>query len=86
VSFLAGITETFLGVAFLTERTGKGKLRVYLLNHQTGEALTKDIADNTAGDLYLLPGRAAYLGPREVICLALAPPGKNGYQLYHIRF
>lgn len=86
VSFLAGITETFLEVAFLTERTGKGKLRVYLFNHQTGEAITKDIADNTAGDLYLLPGRAAHIGPREVICLALAAPGKNGYQIYHIRF
>lgn len=86
VSFLHGINETFLTVAFLTERTGKGVLRAYLLNHETGEALTKDLATNAAGDLLLLPGRAAYLSPQEVICLALAPPGKNGYQIYHIRF
>ncbi|MCX7980798.1 MAG: hypothetical protein N3A68_07135 [Bacteroidia bacterium] len=86
VSFLHGLNETFLTVAFLTERTGKGILRAYLLNHQTGEALTKDLATNAAGDLLLLPGRAAYLSPQEVICLALAPPGKNGYQIYHIRF
>lgn len=86
VSFLRGINETFLVLTFLTERTGKGALRAYLLNHETGEAVTKDLAENTAGDLLILPGRAAYLGPREVVCLAFARPGKNGYQLYHLRF
>lgn len=85
VSFFHSLNETFLTIVFLTERTGKGRLRAYLLNHQTGEAITKDIGDNTAGDLLLLPGLATYLTPREVICFALAPPGKNGYQIYHIR-
>lgn len=85
VSCFSGLSETFLSIVFLTERTGRGKLRAYLLNHQTGEAVTKDLAENTAGDLLILPGRSAYLGPREVITLALPPPGKNGYQIYHIR-
>ncbi|MCS7298308.1 MAG: hypothetical protein RMK19_02390 [Bacteroidia bacterium] len=84
-SFIWGLSETFLTIAFLTERTGKGKLIAYLLNHETGEALTKELAQNTAGDLLILPRRTAYLGLREVICLALAPPGKNGYQIYHLR-
>lgn len=86
VSFLWGMQETFLAIAFLTERTGRGKLRAYLLNHETGEALTKDLAENTAGDLLLLPGRSVHLSPRDVVCLAFAPPGKNGYQIYHLRF
>lgn len=85
VSCFSGLNETFLSVVFLTERTGRGKLRAYLLNHDTGQALTKDLAENTAGDLLILPGRSAYLSLREVITLALPPPGKNGYQIYHIR-
>jgi len=85
VSFLRGLSETFLTIAFLTERTGKGKLLAYQINHQTGEANVKEIGSNAAGDLLLLPGEAAYLSAQEVVCLALAPPAKNGYQLYHIR-
>ncbi|MCS7188275.1 MAG: hypothetical protein RMJ66_01295 [Bacteroidia bacterium] len=86
VSFLSGVNETFLGIAFLTERTGKGKLRVHLLNHSTGEGIIKDIGENTAGDLLFLPGRSTHISSCEVICFAYPPPGKNGYQIYHIRF
>lgn len=85
VSYLRGIGQTFFTLAFLTERTGRGKLLAYQINHQTGEALTKELATNAAGDYLLLPGEAAYLGPQEVICFALAPPAKNGYQIYHIK-
>ncbi|MCS7152906.1 MAG: hypothetical protein NZ989_03060 [Bacteroidia bacterium] len=85
VSYLRGVSETFLTIAFLTERTGKGKLIAYQINHHSGEAITKELAANTGGDLLILPMEAAYLGPREVVCLALAPPAKNGYQLFHIR-
>ncbi|MCX7652330.1 MAG: hypothetical protein N2200_05635 [Bacteroidia bacterium] len=85
VSFLRGVGPTFITIAFLTERTGKGKLIAYQINHQTGEAVTKELATNAAGDMLLLPMEAAYLGPQEVICLALAPASKNGYQIYHIK-
>ncbi|MCX8112986.1 MAG: hypothetical protein N3E49_07335 [Bacteroidia bacterium] len=85
VSFLRGVSPTFLTIAFLTERTGKGKLLAYQINHQTGEAVSKEMGTNAAGDLLILPMEAAYLGPTEVVCFALPPPAKNGYQIYHIR-
>ncbi|MEN3040692.1 MAG: hypothetical protein ABDH66_04030 [Bacteroidia bacterium] len=85
VSFLRGISPTFITIVFLTERTGKGKLIAYQINHQTGEAITKELANNAAGDMLILPMEAAYLSPQEVICFALAPPSKNGYQIYHIK-
>ncbi len=85
VGHLSSLSETFLTIFFLTERTGKGSLRAYLINRETGEALSKDLAQNTAGDLYILPGRAARISARDYMVLALARPGKNGYQIFHIR-
>ncbi len=86
VGHLSNLSETFLTILFLTERTGKGVLRAYLLNRETGEALSKDLAQNTAGDLLILPGKAARVSARDYMVFALARPGKNGYQIFHIRF
>ncbi len=86
IGALYALTPTFLQVLFLTERTGKGTLRVYQINLETGEALTKDLGQNTAGDLLILPGRLAVLTPTDRVCLALPRPGKNGYQIFHFRF
>lgn len=85
ISYLYGMSETFLDIAFLTEHTRAGKLQAHLINHATGQAVIQDIADNSAGDLVLLPGRSARLSAREIVCFALAPGGKNGYQIYILR-
>jgi hypothetical protein len=86
VGHLSHLSETFLTILFLTERTGKGVLRAYAINREAGEALSKDLAQNTAGDLLILPGRAARISARDYMVFALARPGKNGYQILHIRF
>jgi hypothetical protein len=85
VGHVSSLSETFLTILFLTERTGKGTLRAYLINRQTGEALSKDLAQNTAGDLLILPGRSARISARDYLILALGRPGKNSYQILHIR-
>jgi hypothetical protein len=85
IGHLSSLSETFLTILFLTERTGKGTLRAYLINRQTGEALSKDLAQNTAGDLLILPGRSARISARDYLILALGRPGKNSYQILHIR-
>ncbi len=86
IGHLSHLSETFLTLLFLTERTGKGVLRAYLINRETGEAVSKDLAQNTAGDLLILPGKAARLSMRDYVIFALPRPGKNGYQIFHIRF
>jgi len=86
VGHLSHLSETFLTILFLTERTGKGVLRAYAINRETGEALSKDLAQNTAGDLLILPGKAARVSGRDYMVLALGRPGKNGYQILRIRF
>ncbi|MCS7162399.1 MAG: hypothetical protein NZ958_03610 [Bacteroidia bacterium] len=86
LSFYTGLSNELLTVAFLTEHTGRGKLQAHQINHQTGESLIKDIAENKTGELLVLPGRSVQLSGQEVITLALPAPGRNGYQIYHLEF
>ncbi len=86
VGHLSHLSETFLTILFLTERTGKGVLRLCHQSRDRRSPQQEDLAQNTAGDPLILPGRAARVSARDYMVFALARPGKNGYQILHIRF
>ena len=83
LGYSPAVTETFLHLAYLTERGASGKVRMASVNRNSGGLLKKTIISNQTGRFTFFPRRHIQLQER-LLMIGMGDPSKQEYYLLQI--